>query len=598
VSIFFRPPMPVLSCDRDGLFELLGRSFTEDEFGDLCFQFGVELDEVTSAREMAAKEQKIADKKKLQAFSDAPIYKIDLPANRYDLLSVEGFAVALRVFMQLMPPPAYRHVGEPLVMKVGDSVKAVRPFIVCAVLRDLHFTKAGFDSFIDLQDKLHQNLCRKRTLVSVGTHDLDTVRGPFRYDAVPRKDIDFVPLKEEKSLNGEDFIEHYQKDLRLNKYLHMIEKEPNFPLVRDANDVVMSLPPIINSRHSQISLGTKNILIEATAVDEHKAAVTVNQIVAAFSYYCKLQFTVEPVLVKYEGGKEVLTPDLTVREMECKVDWMNRSIGIEWPAAAMAESLTKMLLAAEVRDPNTLCVKVPITRSDILHQVDVMEDVAIAFGYDNIVKQAPPTLSVGKQEPTGKLSHMVRLEFAHAGYNEALTLSLASYSECFTKLRKEVDLTAAVSIANPQTQEFQMCRISLLPGLLKSVCSSIATPVPIKLFEVSDVVLRDDTRDTHTRNERHAAAVFCSTSSGLEVIHGLLDHTLLMLGSKPKIEGHAAGYDIRPSEDPTFFPGRQAEVYVDDRRVGIFGIVHPAVLKAFGIHMPVSALELNLQPFV
>eukprot|EP00668_Euglena_longa_P048415 GGOE01065483.1.p1 GENE.GGOE01065483.1~~GGOE01065483.1.p1 ORF type:complete len:603 (+),score=167.74 GGOE01065483.1:166-1809(+) len=547
---------------------------------------------------MAAKEQKAADKKKLQAFSDTPIYKIDLPANRYDLLSVESFAVALRVFMGVMPPPHYRLVGEQHVMKVSASVKGVRPFVVCAVLRNMHFTKTSYDSFIDLQDKLHQNLCRKRTLVSVGTHDLDTVKGPFKYDAVPRKDITFVPLKEEEPLNGEDFIEHYQKDLRLCKYLHMIENEPNFPLVRDSNDVVMSLPPIINSRHSQISLETKNVFIEATAMDEYKAVVTVNQIVAAFSYYCQDQFTVEPVLVQYEDGQEVVTPDLSVKEMECKVDWMNRSVGIESTAEAIAQSLTKMLLTAEVKDSNTISVKVPPTRSDILHEVDVMEDVAIAYGYDNIVKKAPPTLSVGKQEPTSKLSHMVRLEFAQAGFNEVLTLSLASYDDCFTKLRKEVDRSLAVSIANPQTLEFQMCRLSLLPGLLKSVAASIATPVPIKLFEVNDVVLQDSSRDTGTRNERHAAAVYCSTVSGLETIHGLTDHIMQMLECPPKCTANPEGYHIRPSEDSTFFTGRQAEVYRGDVKIGIFGIVHPLVLKAFGITMPLSAVELNLQPFV
>uniref|UniRef100_A0A7S4CJL3 phenylalanine--tRNA ligase n=1 Tax=Eutreptiella gymnastica TaxID=73025 RepID=A0A7S4CJL3_9EUGL len=549
---------------------------------------------------MAAKEQKTLDKKKLQALSDTPIYKIDLPANRYDLLSIESFAVALKVFMGDMPPPVYKAIEPPTPheMVVSESVRAVRPYVVCAVLRNVTFSPASYKSFIDLQDKLHQNLCRKRTLVSVGTHDMDTVKGPFKYDAVPRKEIDFVPLKEEQVLNGENFIEHYQKDLQLCKFLHMIEKEPNFPLIRDADDVVMSLPPIINSRHSQITLDTKNIFIEATAVDEYKANVCINQIIAAFSYYCKEQFTVEPVTVKYADGRQVVTPDLSTKEMECKVDWMNRSIGIEWGAEDMARCLTKMLLEATVKDANTISVKVPPTRSDILHQVDVMEDVAIAYGYNNIVKKAPPTLSVGKQEPHSKLSHMVRMEFAQAGYNEALTLSLASYDDCFVKMRKEKDLALAVSIANPQTPEFQMCRISLLPGLMRTVFASIATPVPIKLFEVSDVVLKDATQDTGSRNERRAAAVYCSTSSALDTIHGLMDHVLQMLGCAPKSAAQPDGYRIAPSEDAAFFPGRQAEVFVKGQKVGIFGIIHPQVLKAFGVGMPVTAMELNLEPFV
>ena len=564
----------------------------------MCFQFGVELDEVTSERQMAAKEQKKLDKAKLMEYSDVPIYKIDLPANRYDLLSVESFAVALRVFMEKIPPPVYKLVGEQHAMKVGKSVESVRPFVVCAVLRNMNFTKTSYDSFIDLQDKLHQNLCRKRTLVSVGTHDMDTVKGPFRYDAVPRKDINFVPLKETEMLSGENFIEHYKKDLRLCKYLHMIENEPNFPLIRDSSDAVMSLPPIINSAHSAISLNTKNVFIEATAVDEYKANVCVNQIIAAFSYYCGDQFTIEPVLVQYEGGKEVVTPDLSIREMECKVDWMNTSIGIDWTAEEMAKSLTRMLLTAQVKDSNTIKVRIPPTRSDILHAVDVMEDVAIAYGYDNIVKKAPCTLSTGRQCRSGKLTHMVRMEFAQAGYNEALTLSLASYDDCFTRLRKEKDMSVAVSIANPQTPEFQMVRISLLPGLLKSIFASIATPVPIKLFEVSDVVLKDGRQDTGARNERRVAAVYCNTTSALDSIHGLTDHILHMLDCKPVSKENPDGYTITPSEDATFFSGRQAEVVCKGQKLGIFGIVHPQVLKAFGISYPVTAMEINLQAFV
>eukprot|EP01001_Neometanema_parovale_P001147 NODE_1129_length_1878_cov_112.068946_g1070_i0.p1 GENE.NODE_1129_length_1878_cov_112.068946_g1070_i0~~NODE_1129_length_1878_cov_112.068946_g1070_i0.p1 ORF type:complete len:595 (+),score=142.53 NODE_1129_length_1878_cov_112.068946_g1070_i0:63-1847(+) len=592
--------MPTLAVKRDVLFRLLGKEFTEEAFDELCFQFGVELDEVTSERIMAQKELKNAKKADLEKFSAEEIYKIDLPANRYDLLSVEGFVTALRVFQGEIPPPDYKLSSTMHEMVVGESV-GQRPFVVCAALRGIEFTPERYASFIDIQEKLHQNLARKRTLVSVGTHDMDTIKGPFTYNALPRKDIKFVPLKQEVEITGEDFIEFYKKDLQLCKYLHMIEDKPAFPLIQDSNGVVMSLPPIINSRHSAINLNTKNVFLECTAVDECKANVMLNQLVCAFSLYCTDKFTVEPVKVKYADGREVITPNLSVREMECSVDWINRSIGIKQSASVVATALTKMMLQADAKDESTIVVRVPPTRSDILHQCDVMEDVAIAYGYDNIVKMAPSTLSVGSQAPISKLSYMVRTEMAHAGYNEALTLSLTSLDECFTWMRKPVT-NDVVTIANPQTKEFQMVRNSLLPGLLKTLFASRANALPIKLFEVSDIVLKDATTDVGTKNVRHAAAVYCSTTSGFELTHGFLDTMMLMLGVKPrglpKPDDNPDGYYIKPSNDPSFFEGRQAEFFWRGEKVGIREISPPEVLGKYQPPSPASGLEINISKFL
>eukprot|EP00993_Chasmostoma_nieuportense_P000140 NODE_1127_length_1646_cov_33.797235_g1060_i0.p1 GENE.NODE_1127_length_1646_cov_33.797235_g1060_i0~~NODE_1127_length_1646_cov_33.797235_g1060_i0.p1 ORF type:complete len:385 (+),score=116.58 NODE_1127_length_1646_cov_33.797235_g1060_i0:246-1400(+) len=209
----------------------------------------------------------------------------------------------------------------------------------------------------------------------------------------------FVPLNKTAPVTGMEFVPLYQKDLHLSRYLHLIEPLSHYPLIRDAQGVVMSLPPIINSRHSQITLNTTNVLLEVTAVDEGKAHIMLNQVLAGFSLYCKHQFTVEPVLVQYEGGREVLCPDLSPRTVECSVSRINRSIGIDQPAPEMAKALTRMLLKAEGVGEDTIKVEVPVTRSDILHPCDVMEDVAIAYGYDNIHKQAPTTLCTAKQDP-------------------------------------------------------------------------------------------------------------------------------------------------------------------------------------------------------
>jgi len=77
---------------------------------------------------------------------------------------------------------------------VKESTQSIRPFVVGAVLRGITFTPTTYKSFIDLQEHLHRNICRRRTLVAIGTHDLNTLTPPFYYHADPPSDIKFVPL--------------------------------------------------------------------------------------------------------------------------------------------------------------------------------------------------------------------------------------------------------------------------------------------------------------------------------------------------------------------------------------------------------------------
>ena len=86
----------------------------------------------------------------------------------------------------------------------------IRPYFASAILRNVKFTERSYQSFIELQDKLHQNICRRRQLVAIGTHDLDTLKGPFRYEARPPKDIKFIPLNKDKEYTAEELMTVYE----------------------------------------------------------------------------------------------------------------------------------------------------------------------------------------------------------------------------------------------------------------------------------------------------------------------------------------------------------------------------------------------------
>jgi phenylalanyl-tRNA synthetase beta chain len=212
----------------------------------------------------------------LAAASEEVIFKIDIPANRYDMLCLEGIARALNVFRGRAGPPAYalapRAPGAatptPVRITVRPETALVRPFIVAAVLRGVALDAARYASLIDLQDKLHQNLCRQRSLVAIGTHDLATLRAPFTYEALPPADVAFVPLKQDREWRADELLAHYAaNDQKLRRFVPLLAGSLVVPVVLDADRRVASLPPVINGARSAISLATRDILIECTATD-------------------------------------------------------------------------------------------------------------------------------------------------------------------------------------------------------------------------------------------------------------------------------------------------------------------------------------------
>ncbi|KAI7977864.1 hypothetical protein EIK77_009404 [Talaromyces pinophilus] len=177
-------------------------------------------------------------------------------------------------------------------------------------------------------------------------------------------------------------------------------------------------------------------------------------------------------------------------------------------------------------------VDIPPTRADILHQVDIMEDVAIAYGFNELPRSFPSKSgTVAQPLPVNKLTDIIRMEAAMAGWSEVLPLILCSHDENFAWLNRKDDGNTAVKLANPKTLEFQVVRTSLLPGLLKTLKENRNHSVPMKIFEVSDVAFKDLSLERKSRNERHFAAAWYGKTSGFEVVHGLLDRVMAMLKS-------------------------------------------------------------------
>ncbi|XP_026293829.1 phenylalanine--tRNA ligase beta subunit [Frankliniella occidentalis] len=590
--------MPTIGVKRDLLFKALGKTYTDDEFSHVCFEYGLELDEVTTEKQMISKEQG-ADQS--VGASEEVLYRIDIPANRYDLLCLEGLVQGLSVFQNRIPIPKFfksvkLNIVEETKITVMPDTALIRPFVVAAILRNVTFDADRYAHFIDLQDKLHHNICRKRSLVAIGTHDLDTIKGPFIYDAKHPEDIKFKPLNHDAELSAPQVMQLYSTHAQLKAFLPIIQDSPVYPVIYDSNGVVLSLPPIINGHHSRITLNTKNVFIECTATDLTKARVVLDTIVCMFSQYCSEQFSVEAVKVVQSDGSESVFPDLAYRLETINVQKANAYIGTSLSPENMANLLSKMCLESTVKNSTELSVCVPPTRHDVIHACDIYEDVAIAYGYNNIIKTLPRTNTIAQQLPINKLSDQLREEVAQAGFTEALTFALCSRDDISSKLGRSIDEVPAVHISNPKTLEFQAARTTLLPGLLKTLSANKRLPLPLKLFEISDVVLRDSNAETGARNERRLCALNCNKTPGFEIVHGLLDRVMQLLEVPFVKDG--SGYTLQPVDDPAFFPQRCAEVVYQGTSIGRMGVLHPSVLNSFDLANPCSAVEINIEPFL
>ncbi|KAJ4312126.1 phenylalanine--tRNA ligase subunit beta [Neodidymelliopsis sp. IMI 364377] len=593
--------MPTIAVDKAALFKELGRDYTTEEFDELCFEFGIELDEDTS------------QSTKPEDQAQPPQLKIEIPANRYDMLCFEGIALNLKVFLEKEKLPKWQVTppkdGQLQELHIKPETAQVRELCSGVILRNIKFTQARYDSFIALQDKLHQNLARQRTLVSIGTHDLDTVKGPFTYEALKPEEIEFIPLNQTKKMNGKQLMEFYEKDKHLGRYLHIIRDSPLYPVIYDANRTVMSLPPIINGNHSKITLDTKNVFIEITATDKTKVEIVNHMLIAMFAGYAE---SIEAIkIISPHNNESRKSPDLSPREWKAEVDYLNNVTGLDLSPEEISKLLAKMGhdVSPSKTDKNILDVSVPITRADILHQADIMEDYSIAYGFNKLPRVYPnKTAAVSAPLPINKLGDIVRIESASAGWTEVMPLILCSHEENFEWLNRVDDGKTAIKLANPKTAEYQLVRTSLLPGLLKTINSNKHHSVPMKIFEVSDVGFKDESQERKSRNERHFAAAVMGKTSGFEQVHGLLDRLMLMLRSKfmTREDGlkntALEGYWIEEVDDATFLPGHAASIKINlggkNHTIGVFGILHPSVLQKFELPYPVSTVEFNLEVFL
>lgn len=500
---------------------------------------------------------------------DEETISVEFFPNRPDLYSIEGVARALRGFLGI-ETGLKKYVAKESEWKifVENKVLGVRPRIVGCVVKNLRMSDEIIRSLMEVQEDLHWTIGRNRRRMAVGVHDLEKVNFPLRYTAVDA-DFSFVPLDFDRSMTIAEILREHPKG---KEFGFILEGGEVYPIILDAKNEVISFPPIINAEKTRVTEKTRHLFIDVTGFDEYVDKAL--RIIA-----CMLSDRggeIEKVEVIYPTKVEK-TPDLSEKRFIVKKSEIRSLLGFEISEKDIVESLEKMRFGCRILG-DEIEVLVPSYRADIMHEWDVIEDIAIGYGYERITPDYPGTSGIGEAHRWNEIREVVKEIMIGLGFVEVITFTLTSEKSLRDLGRSANPWEDFVPLMHPLTTEHTILRMELLSKLLEVLALNKHCELPIKVFEVGDVVVGK-------KNKLNLCGCIMNSKATFSEIRSIVQALMRELGFEWKAV---------EAEDGAFIPGRQARIVVNGKSVGIFGEIHPRVLENFGIPSPVVAFELEL----
>ncbi|MFW9934508.1 MAG: phenylalanine--tRNA ligase subunit beta [Candidatus Thorarchaeota archaeon] len=536
------------------LLGLIGKDLSMEELEENLFLIKCEIDRVVDG-----------------------VATIEVNPDRVDMLSTEGIARALKGFLEIETGAPKLSIKPSTWQAIVDkSVAKVRPYLACGIVRGLTLDDDLIAEFMQLQERLTGTFGRNRKRTSIGLYVLDLITPPIHYRTAPPEAIKFIPLEFHEELNAKQILRNHPKG---QEFGGIIASFPRYPVLVDAENKVLSLPPVINSNDlGRLLVTTKDIFVEVTGTHKQTTLQSLNIIITALA---ERGGSIEEVELIYPTHSERL-PDLSLSQREISLNRINSIIGYEFGGAAVVRALRRMRMDAKI-DGNRIHVGIPPYRVDILHDVDIVEDVAIGYGYNRIEPKLPKTMTVGQELPMTTMLRTFRDLMVGLGYQEVVNYVLTNSRVFFEQMNQPQK--GIVEIANPKSMEYHLVRNSLLPGLLSFLGENTAQELPHRIFELGTVVTVDPKAESCTHSVPHLAATMVNSRVDITTMKAELFTLLENLGLKGA---------IRKATNVSFIKGRVGNLYVNGKRLGMLGEIHPAVLQNFGIEAPCVAFEFQI----
>ena len=542
--------MPVVTLYHDRLRSLLGRRKTVKEILEMLPYIGLDIEE-----------------------QGKDFVRVEYNPNRPDFSTDYGIARALRgIFNIEVGLPKFKSGKSKTSIKVDRSVSDVRPYIVSLVAMNGKLDDESIRQIIAMQEDIHEGIGRKRKKVSIGIHNYDVIKPPLVYTA-ERPDFQLVPLNSDRSMSIRDILNNTDVG---RQYGWILEGHKRYPVIKDADGNVLSFPPMINSELTRVTEKTKNLLIDVTATDL-KAAEDALAIIAVTLHDAK--FRIESVKVNYTG-KKLETPNMNAATRSIRQEYVNDLLGLKMNGSEIARCLQRSRIGASGKDGMIAC-RIPRYRLDILHEVDLVEDVAVGYGVNRMSSTFPQSSSVGAKDSVQKILDSAREVLVGLGMLEVMNFNLISREMQYQKIGK--DEANVLAVEQTKSIEHEVLRDSLIPSLLLTLSGNIHEHYPQRIFEVGKTFHRGRSGVEEFWNVAatlaHNDTNFTEAKSYLQAVL----RTLLNIEAETSMVTNTMLID-----------GRAAEIIIEKKTVGFVGEINQRVLDNFKLRVPVSVFEVNI----
>ncbi|MFH0711517.1 MAG: phenylalanine--tRNA ligase subunit beta [archaeon] len=518
---------------------------------------------------------------------------VEVFPNRPDLLSAGNFMRAINQFV-VKGRVASFNVNKPekdFVVTIDKSVKEVRPHSVCAIVKGMRFDDEKIKEIVDIQEKLHGSIGRKRRKLAIGIYPLDKIKLPIRFVGRKPEDIKFMPLEARAEMTGRQILRGHPAG---REYGDLLKGCGVFPVFVDANDEILSMPPIINSEKTgRIDEKTRDIFIECSGHNLVYLKKCLNIIVAAISEMGGKVYAMD--VKDYRDGNFV-SPDMSPEKMDFRIEDVEKTLGIKLSEKEIVGYLARMGIASQgvksqapgVRE---MVADVPAYRMDILHWIDLAEEVAIAYGYDKFESEIPKISTIAEENPADRMKRVIGNILAGLGFLECSSFHLTTKKD----VRKmHYDFNDFVEVENSKTGR-DVLRIDLLTGLLQIASENSDAAYPHKIFEIGRVFSKGENETMVLEKEKLAIALVDESVNFTEMKQ-VLDYLFKMLGIEYLIEAvdTPSGHENLRAGDSNYIIGRCGKIVVGGKEIGRIGEIAPRVLKNWKIKMPVVGMEIGV----
>lgn len=511
-----------------------------------------------------------------------PELKIEITAEKMEFISSIGIARAIKYYLgEQKEVPKYSISKSGLKVQVEKSVELARPKTVGAILRDVPITEELLEEMIKIQEKIHDSFGRNRKKAAIGIYPMDDFEFPLKYRAEEPSNISFRPLMSDEIMTSQDILEQHETG---KKFAHLVKDFDLYPVYRDNKNNVLSFPPIINSFDTgRVTTEHKDLFVEMTGYNIQHLDNILKVLITTF---IEMGAKAQSLEFNYESTGETYELNLDNSQDEIELDYINKLIGLNLSEEEAKEYLNKAMYGVNNIENGKIQVEIPVFRTDVWNDCDIADDVARAFGYNNIQLRTPKISTVGEKLDSSRFKDQISETLTQMGFLETYTYMLTSTKDQFKLMNREQENENFVKLSGCVDEGLNMIRTMILPESLKTLNINRKNKYPQKIFENGWTIQEDNSKDTKTINQTHLTVSIADPKANYTQIKAILDSILKL----NEIE-----FEIQETTKPFLIEGRSAKILVQGEEIGFIGEIAPQILKNFGLLVPVSSFEINLE---